>query len=492
MWVASRAHRSYRLGAVTCLALLLGSALGETARAAELDTAATAAANSQTAPNPNLPPPVEEPEDAVEPASRGGMAPAPSPQAPLPTSAGAGTPDVTAGASAVPAPLPAAPTPPPTPAFVPPSPALNREWAWVDTVPTPTVVDDEPPKRSAYRGSRFDWTHSATTTLLGVGADYQSAAYQIYRQGYTLLLNYFFYDGETIRLRLTTAPGLDVEMTDSDITTTRREPWFRDLPVAVGLTAPLIRDDTRLLSSIFGANLVFVAPTSKVSRASGHYLTVSPRVNWTQQLPLRGARASVLDDVEFWVQLRYDHLFSRAATPVDTDLNVPRRTGGASAPGTLSDVLNGSQIAPNGIRIEGSAAFNETLLGRPLTLSISADYSAWVLAGVTRAPATPATSEIGADPDARTVRQLVGIGADLTWQVVNAMSLSVGYGNTADLDNVPSNNPLYTPYAAFLAGLVVHVDTVLESLINRDKQQSPLNRRDLARNLAPGRSAEHW
>lgn len=473
------------------LGFVLALSNGETAVAAESDaTPPAAAANSETLPNPNLPPPVEEPGDAVEPASRGGMAPAPSPQAPLPTNAGVVPPaGVTAASNPVPAPA-AAPT---STGFVPPPPALGSGWAWVDTVATPVAVADEPPKRSAFRGSRFDWTHSATTTLLGVGADYQSAAYQVYRQGYTLLLNYFFYDGETLRLRLTTAPGLDVEMTNSDITTTRREPWFRDLPVAVGLTAPLIRDESRLLSSIFGANLVFVAPTSKVSRASGYYLTLSPRVNWTQQLPLRGPGAAFLDDIEIWVQLRYDHLFSRAATPVDSDLDVPRRTGGASAPGTLSDVLNGAQVAPNAIRVEGSAALNETLLGRPLTLSISADYSAWMLAGVSRGYATPGTSEVVADPNARTVRRLVGFGVDLTWQVVNAMSLSVGYGNTADLDNVPSNNPLYTPYAAFLAGLVVHVDTVLESLINRDKQQSPLNRRDLAKNVQPrSASVVNW
>ncbi len=363
--------------------------------------------------------------------------------------------------------------------IVPPPPALNSGWAWVDTVPS-LDSEDEPPKRSAFRGSRFDWTHAATTTLLGVGADYQSSAYQVYRQGYTLLLNYFVYDGDTVRLRVATAPGMDVELTNSDWTSTRREPWFRDLPVALGLSVPLMRDDARLLSTIAGANLVVIAPTSKVSQASGYYLTVSPRLSVTQQVPLRGSGATYFNDMELWLQFRYDHLFSRAATPVDSGLNIPRRTGGASAPGTLSDVLNGAQVAPNAVRVEGSAALNETLFGRPLTFTVSADYTAWVLAGVASRPATSTTEAVGPDPNARTVRQMVGVGVDLTWQVVNAMSLSVGYGNTADLDNAPSNNPLYTPYAAFLAGLVVHVDTVLESVINRDKQRSPLTRRDLA------------
>jgi hypothetical protein len=295
-----------------------------------------------------------------------------------------------------------------------------------------------------------------------------------------LLFNYFVYDGEAIRVRLSTAPGMDVEMTNSDITTSRREPLFRDLPFAVGVNAPLARNDENLTSTVMSGNLVFIAPTSKMSRAAGSYLTVSPRINVNQQLPLRGPGAAFLDDVELWVQLRYDHLFSRAATAVDSDLNIPRRTGGAGAPGSLSDVLNGAQIAPNGFRVEGSALFSEQLLGRPLMFSISADYTAWVLAGVTQSRAEPGTDVVKADPNARTVRKMVGVGLDLTWQVTNYTSLSVGYGNTADLDNVPSNNPLYTPYAAFLAGLVVHVDSVLESITSSDKNRSPLTRRGLA------------
>jgi hypothetical protein len=371
-----------------------------------------------------------------------------------------------------------------------PAPTLGAGWAWVDTVPGTTPTVDERPRRSAFRGSRFDWTHSATTTLLGVGADYQSSAYQVYRQGFTLLLNYFVYDGDTVRLRVLAAPGMDVELTNSEITTTQREPWFRDLPVAFGVSLPLMRDDTRLLSTIVGGNLVAIAPTSKMSRASGYYLTLSPRLNVTQQVPLRGPKATHFNDLELWLQVRYDHLFSRGATPLDSDLRIPRRTAGPSAPGTLSEVLNGAQVAPNGVRIEGSAALNETLLGRPLTFTVSADYTAWMLAGVASTPASAATGEITADPAARTVRHMVGVGVDLTWQVVNAMSVSVGYGNTADLHNAPSNNPLYTPYAAFLAGLVLHVDTVLESLINRDKQRSPLTRRDLA--WSPSQTTERF
>lgn len=369
---------------------------------------------------------------------------------------------------------------PPERLVLPPPPALGAGWAWVDTVPAePASGESKAPKRSRLRGSRFDWTHSATTTLLGVGADYQSSAYQVYRQGYSLFLNYFVYDGETVRIRVSTAPGMDVELTNSDITTTQREPWFRDLPVAVGLNAPIARDDERLLSTLVGGNLVFVAPTSKASRASGHYMTISPRVNLTQALPLRGPGAAFLDDIELWVQARYDHLFSRAATPVDSDLDVPRRSV-AAAPGNLSDVLNGSQIAPNGVRLEASSLFSEELFGRPLFISVSADYTAWALAGVTSAPPVAGTGGVSPEPEARTVRKFVGVGLDVTWQAMDQMSVAVGYGNTADLDNIPSNNPLYSPYATFLAGLVLHIDSTIDALINQDKNRSPLTRRGLA------------
>src|SRR5690606_21902360 len=119
---------------------------------------------------------------------------------------------------------------PSSPSAVPAPPALDSGWSWVETVGTPRQEREgaTPAKKLAFRGSGFTWGHAATTSLLGVGTDYISTSHQIYEQSYTLLLNYFAYEGDKIDLRLVTTPGMDVELTNSDVTTTYREPLFRD------------------------------------------------------------------------------------------------------------------------------------------------------------------------------------------------------------------------------------------------------------------------
>jgi hypothetical protein len=380
--------------------------------------------------------------------------------------------------------------------ITPQSPALSPGWSWVDTVASNTEASKEAPKRNPFRGSRFDWTHNVTTSTLGIGQDYQSSSYQVYQQGFSLLLAYFPYDGERARVRLAMAPGLDLALTNSDITTSEREPLFRDLPVVVGASFILAMDPDNFNSTIVAPNLAFFLPTSKMSWNSGDYLTVSPRISLSQQLPLFGAGAMILDDIDVWLQLRYDHLFSRGATPIDTGLD--RASRGLQGGTTQSDVLDGSQNAPNAFRVDLSLAFSEQLFERPLTVTINADYRMAQLYGVAPYEVQTATGPVVVEPDpnARTWRRGIGFGADATYQLMPSMSVAMGYaacGNElcpargADLGNSTYDTPFYTPHAIFWAGLVVHVDTVLDAIINGDKTNSSVLRRDLAITRPPVR-----
>ncbi len=375
------------------------------------------------------------------------------------------------------------------PTFPPPgTPALTPGWSWVDT-----VASESPalavPKRNPFRGSRFDWTHNVTTSTLGVGQDYLSSSYQGYQQGFSLLLAYFPYDGETFRVRLAMAPGLDVALTNSDVTTTQREPLLRDLPLVVGGSVILAMDAEHLMSSILAPNLAFFLPTSKASWNSGDYLTVSPRVSLSQQLPLFGAGAAAFDDVDLWLQLRYDRLFARGATAIDDDLNRP--TMGSDGRPTQSDVLDGSQNAPNAFRVDLSVGFSEELFGHPLTITINADYRVAQLYGIAPYAIETDTGPVTVEPDpsARTWRQGAGYGADATYQSdanhecgrgVHGMWQRSCPARGADLGNSSYKTPFYTPHAIFWGGLVLHVDTVLDQLINGDKTNSSVLRRDLA------------
>lgn len=361
----------------------------------------------------------------------------------------------------------------PAPA-VPPAPALGQGWSWVETVgnaPGPESISL--PRKLPFRGSGLTWGHTATTTLLGVGADYLSSSYQVYEQSYTLVLNYFVYEGNAIDVRLVVSPGLDVELTNSDVTTTYREPLFRDLPVSAIVTARVAEDKPRLLSTSVSGNLTLVAPTSKLSYASGHYLTVSPRLGISQQLPLLGSGAKVLSDVELAGQLRFDHLFSRGSVAINPELDRTRRS--ATGVGTLSDVLNGSQIAPNSLRIELFASFTERLFSRPLTLRLGGDYTTAALYGVdaTEIRTATGTSVVAPAPNARVWRRRAGVGVELNYHLVEPLSLAVGYANTADLDSSESSDPLYTPYATFLAGLTVHLDALFQHALGEPVAHPP-------------------
>lgn len=379
------------------------------------------------------------------------------------------------------------PVPYSAPPPAPPPPALGPGWSWVDTVPAGGPV--VPAKRNPFRGSRFDWTHNVTTSTFGVGQDYLSSAYQVYQQSFSLFLAYFPYDGDTFRIRVAAAPGLDVALTNSDITTTQREPLFRDLPLLVGASYIVAMQPDQLLSTIVAPNLVMFLPTSKYSRNSGDYLTVSPRASLSQQLPLFGPGARAFDDIDLWLQLRYDHSFTRGATAIDDDLNRPARGNDGSA--TTTNVLNGGQNAKNAFRVDLSVGFSEELFGQPLTLMLNADYRLAQLYGVTPYQIGTATGPVTVepDPDARTWRQAVGFGVDVTYQLIRSMSLALGYaacGNElcpsrgVDLGSSTYKTPFYTPHAVFWGGLVLHVDTVLDLLINGDKTNSSVLRRDLA------------
>src|SRR5690606_7181672 len=238
-------------------------------------------------------------------------------------------------------------------------------------------------------------------------------------------------------------------------------------------SARLAEHKARLLSTSVSGNLTLIAPTSKMSYSAGHYLTVSPRLGVSQQIPLLGRGAAVLSDMELAGQVRFDHLFSRAAIAVNPRLKRTRRS--ALGIGTLSNVLNGSQIAPNSLRFEVFATFTEKLLGRPLNLLVGGDYTTAALYGIgsTEVKTATGTTEVAADPSARTWRRGAGVGLEVTYHVTDPLSLAVGYANSADLGSSESPNPLYTPYAVFLAGVTLHLDAAFQFLSGQEVAHPP-------------------
>jgi hypothetical protein len=336
-------------------------------------------------------------------------------------------------------------------------------WTWAQPFRDPAL--DQGKSKAAegpllpWRGTAFNWSNSVTTSKLDAGSDYLSQAHQVYVQSYALLLNYYLYKDDDWMLRTTALPGFDVELTNSNTTTTRREPWFTDLPVSLVAARTLAKNEERGSATLLTGNLTLLLPTSKPSRASGTYLTASPRIGVTQTLPLFGSSAPLLQKVLLIGSFRWDHLFSEAKTPVDDDLRWPRQDLSGNA--VQSDLLGGDRYAANTLRAQAGVGFSQELFGQPLDLLFTAYYQSARLYGVGSQTISLPSGPYVVDPypGARTAQPMAGVGALVSYIPTPEIAVLLGYLNNADLGS-ESHNPLYTPNALFVGTLSFSIDAL--------------------------------
>ncbi len=321
--------------------------------------------------------------------------------------------------------------------------------------------------RVRWRGTAFMWSHEATTSAVGVGSDFQSTSHQVYTQGYALTLNYYVIDSDDLKLRVAVTPGLDVEMTDSGMTTTRREPVVRDLPLTTVAIAPLYRKKGSLYATSALGNFTVIIPTSKYTAGQGDLVTLSPRFMLLQSLPLAGKGASFLDSILVGAGVRYDALFTDANVGVSENVDdIPRQTAGRAgtqSPLTGTDVLSGARVAPHTFRASGFAMVGDEILSIPFNLAVGATYTTAQLASVGDSHIELPTGEIEVESGGRKSQPSAGWSAGLTLFPVTELGVALSYSNTADLDS-ETPNFLYTPNATFGAALVVSLDAIYEGM----------------------------
>ncbi len=320
--------------------------------------------------------------------------------------------------------------------------------------------------RVRWRGTAFVWSHDVTTSAVGVGSDFQSTSHQVYTQGYGLTLNYYFVDSDDLKLRVAVTPGMDVELTDSGMTTERHEPVVRDLPLTTVAIAPLYRKKGSLYATSALGNFTAVIPTSKYTRGQGNILTLSPRFTLLQSLPLAGKGASFLDSILVGAGVRYDALFSDANVGVSEDVaDIPRQPLRRDPQSSFSstDVLSGARVAPHTFRVSGFFMIGDEILSVPFNFAAGANYSSAQLADVGDATLELPTGDVEVESSGRRRRPSAGWSAALTLFPITELGLSLGYSNNADLD---SETPdfFYTPNASFNAALAVSLDAIYEGL----------------------------
>lgn len=317
-----------------------------------------------------------------------------------------------------------------------------------------------------WRGTSVSWGHSATTGLLGVGEDFQSDDFHAYAMNWTLSLNYFVIDEEKYKVSVSTAPALSVELTNSDTTTTKREPLLADLPVQSTYSRSLFSSGLWSTGTSVTAGLIF--PTSKASAANGTYVTTSPRIGLTQNIPILGEKSPALKSISLGANVRWDHRFARAQTATLTELERPRQTSNGDT--FLSDQLSFSRLSLNTVREALSLSFSEAVAGMPLGLGFNFSFAQSVLPKF--ADETCAVEiltgcvPVSESPEAQRARYTWGFGADLEFQPLPEMAIGVGYANVSPTlaPDGTRRGPFSSPDAEFSASLTFFPDALFERM----------------------------
>ena len=227
------------------------------------------------------------------------------------------------------------------------------------------------PPRIPWRGTNLSWSNSATTTLLGVGRDNISDSHEAYVMSWALSLNYYVVDEDDWKLSLRLIPSFATELTNSDVTTTEREPQFGDLPFMATYSRTLYSEG--LWATSFSGTGALIFPTSPYSSSIGTYLTTSPRLGLTQVFPLLGKDSPALKSFSLGVNVRWDHRFGAATTAVNDDLDRPRQN--ATGDTYLSDQVTFGQLATDTLREGISLSFSEAIGSMPISLMAGVSFA---------------------------------------------------------------------------------------------------------------------
>lgn len=368
---------------------------------------------------------------------------------------------------------------------------------------TPAATPPPPPGPSRFAGSTFGWNHTASTTLVGVGRDNIGAEGDYYSWFFTLSPSFFVYRDKVHQVRLSASPTLGVEMTNSDSTTTEREPQLLDIPVRLTYVANVYksaapgaapvapgkggaaaaRDPTLAGGGRFrtwgivsgGVNL----PTAPTSYNQGRYLTTVATLGVRQQVELLGNDAAGLNNITFTLSESWWHLFSRASTPTNEDLQIARQDNAGRT--FASDQLTGRALVPNTLihslsffipvvgDLQLSSAF-QLMSMFPYTFEGS-DCEVQVSTGCVKAGRLQNRAEY---------RTLTTFDVNLAYQVSPELLVDIGYQNAfvSQLgEDGQRRNFFYSPGATFYADIIVTLDQLYKRVSSPPKPSTQVGRR---------------
>lgn len=335
------------------------------------------------------------------------------------------------------------------------------------------VVQEEP-ENLIWRGTTFTWTHSITTTTLGVGRDNISDDADSYAWDFVLAPQLYLLDLPDDKIFATAEAGVSVEWTDSDTTTTKHEPQFRDTQLGVGYQRNIFTSDDKEWSTKGTVRLRYTFPTSKISIEQGRYGVISPSLSFTQVLRLLGSKADGLNNLTVVAGLTYSHLFSRSFNPTNPDLERQRQN--ASGASIFSDQLSYRSFDID--RLIPAATF---ILPLYKDLSLT---TAFRLIGRFRHDFKGSDCEIIVMGECQKAERLSDRATYLTdstfdislsQPIYDMFQLNVGYNNeTLTIgEDGKARNVFYSPGAQFYLDIVANIDVIYEKASGRKNIDLP-------------------
>jgi hypothetical protein len=333
-------------------------------------------------------------------------------------------------------------------------------------------------KPSPWRGSILLFDQSVTTQTLGVGADYQSYD-PTYELWFALKPRYTYYQNEnkTTSLAVALWANLYLELTNSDTTTTQREPLLGPTFVSTSLTQTLFERSDYKTSLTVGPRLTL--PTDKESRNSGRYFGLGATAGLTQAVPLNGKDAPAFNGLSFGISSIYAHPFNRAIVPTTTQddiVGLPRQT---TAPRTVQvgdrlvpEFATGSDALRNAMNVKDSLSISfsgnaqlapKMALGLSYVISNSWTYWAQPVNQIDIATGPAPVQSIDNPTNHRVGTWAL---ASLDYDLIDEMSMSLGYYNQTNQigPDGQRRNPLWSPDARFFFTLSGNLDVIAKDL----------------------------
>lgn len=366
-------------------------------------------------------------------------------------------------------PAPAPATAPAAPAAAAPAPApatgtAGGQLSWNSQADTGAKKSEETkekkPKTVPWHGTTLSLDQSVNTQELGVGSNYQSRD-PTYELWYSFRPRYYVYENDTDAINVNARFDVYTELTNSDSTTTQREPLLGDIWLNAGWSHKLYNDKKSGYSTTLSLGPRAIFGVSKASRGRGSIMQLGGGGGLTQTVPLAGPKSDVFPVEAFSGSVFYTKAINRCTTACNSSFGYTRQDSGGRT--LISDQLSGSAMTSDQVTAVLGA---DTSITDKLKLGLSYIWILQYTYDISSQPAAVTTPTGPTSPTANTdpqhYRVLPWVSAELDYDLFDELSLSLGYYN-ATLQNGPDGqhrNPLWSPDARFFFTVTANLDQI--------------------------------